>query len=617
MLVLAGPGTGKTEVLTRKIAYLVGHKIAEPNEILAVTFTNKAAGEMRDRLQNFISRKTIQKIWISTIHSAGCSILRKNGELTGLGSNFNIADATETQMLLNDASYDIAVMLRQSFNELKARTHEVAKEKANGKLSDEVKNSQLRALYARYQELLKFHRAVDFHDLVIEPVRFLSSNTEILKRYRSKSKFLLVDEYQDVNHAENRFIRLLAGDGCGLFVVGDDDQSIYGSWRFADTGIILNFEKDFENGISKPLDICFRSGEHIIQGALGLISHNDPNRKPKEIRCKHNDELIRVVKSAGYAREANWIAGYIEKRLIKGYRPSQFLVVAEQWDYMNRLAQELETRKIPILRRISSWLKAKSVGDILACLRLIVEPDSNLALRRCLEILGHGIGIKGIQTIRSIAIRKEISLWEVVKNSHHFRKLNRWQSSLLKFVNYLSDLEKEAKRKGIQKFIRFLAREMDNLEEPGVPEFLEYVRLLPPALTIEDLLQDIEKKRNRELEEGAVTADESEGCVALMTIHGAKGLGAYIVFVIGMEDGMFPNPTRDLHEQRRLAYVAMTRAEKRLFLCYSHIRRGRAGGNIPSYEPSIFLSEIPRKHIKELNLTGREWERAGNERVEE
>lgn len=585
LLVLAGPGTGKTEVLTHRIACFATQKKIPPDNILAITFSRKAAGEMKDRLSKIPGLEKTE-FHVSTLHAESLLILNSIGS----ARKFLVAD-DEARLLMKDAAEDIG--LTPNAKTLGFYHKKMNLLKANNVTSDKVTEQPLGAFYQRYEELLDFNNAIDLDGLVLKVVRTLTSgNSAICIHFNDH---LLVDEYQDINQTEYELIQILATNAASVFVVGDDDQSIYG-WRGADPKIIRNFANDFNDGQVEILTRSHRCPGHILAGAYAIVS-KDPLCIRKSICSSKGDgRSIRILFSKSWTVEAFWIIDWIKKYLSKdNTTPSDIVVLAKALNLADFLFGQLTSAGIrTAFWKSGGFLTDKDVLDILAHMRLVVDKDDNLALRRCLATkTGHGIGDVAQGKLRQIAEKTKSCLWEVVHNASKYQNLSRWQDQLSRFENELHKIEEECSKHAPEQVIESLAKRMGTSKLANVRKLQGFAKSLPEKPGIKDLLTDINKNRGIDLAGGGPRPETEEEAVAVMSLHSAKGLGYKVVFILGMDEGILPDPNQDECEQRRLCYVAMTRAKEELFLCHSKVRKGPAVKGHSFYSPSRFLREIP------------------------
>jgi len=589
ILVLAGPGTGKTEVLTHRIAYLISQKKTPPTELLAITFSRKAASEMIDRLKKFPSLEET-KLNVSTLHAESLSLLNAMGE----SRRFLVAD-DESRLLLRDAVEDVGSQF--DWKTLRKFETGIRLSKANDQIPDEVADPTLREVYRRYEELLDFNYAVDLDGLVLKVVRLSQNGNGDLHSIDFEGH-LLVDEYQDINQAEYKLIQMLAEKATSLFVVGDDDQSIY-TWRGANPKIIRNFEQDFQNGQVQILEQSHRCPGHILKGAYAIVS-KDPYCISKSLCSSKGDGApIHILLSKSWIVEAFWIVNWITDYLSKGdNKPSDVVILAKSLNFAEFLAEQLRLAKIAAtFWRSGGLLADKDVMDILAHLRLILDKEDNLALRRCLTTkTTFGIGDVAERQLRRLGEKHKKCLWEIAANAHQFEELRRWRSAIKDFAVAMKALETEVAKIKSYEAVQVISKRLGVDQRVNVKKFENFAKSLPEHSTIEDLLREINKIRGIDLAGGGPEPEAKEEAVAIMSMHSAKGLGYKIVFILGMDRGIMPDPNQDECEQRRLCYVAMTRAKEELFLCHSKARKGPAAKGHSFYKLSKFLIEIPKEH---------------------
>jgi len=593
LLVLAGPGTGKTEVLTHRISYLINKRNVPPDEILAVTFSRKAATEMVERLKKFLGLEK-EELHVSTLHAESLRLLNNIGE----SRKFLIAD-DEARLLIEDAAEDLGVS--QKAGTLRALEKKIKLFKANNQLPSEVKNEFLRKFYQRYEELLDFNGAIDLDGLVLKVVRALPSGN--ISFSNDQIRHMLVDEYQDINHAEYKLIQILAERAESLFVVGDDDQSIYG-WRGADPDIIRNFKQDFPSGQTEILEESHRCPGHILKGAYAIVS-KDPNCIKKPLYSSKGDgSLINILFSKSWSVEAMWITNWIKDYLSRGNtQPGDVVILTKTLNLAETLVEQLRLAKIKTTYwRSGGLFSDRNVLDILAHIRLIVNKKDNLALRRCIRTsTGYGIGHGAERKLRRIAENNNCSLWEVIVNVQRFRELRRWQGPFEKFVAKINKMTDKSSKLKLNEIVQFIAKEMATDRLSNVKKLRDFAKSLPEGTNLNEFLTELNKNRGVDLAGGGPEPETEGEAIAIMSMHSAKGLGYKIVFILGMDEKILPNLNQDEWEQRRLCYVAMTRAKKELFLCHAKMRKGPAAKGWSFYQPSRFLYDIPKEHIKVIN----------------
>ncbi|WP_066505664.1 DNA helicase PcrA [Abyssisolibacter fermentans] len=620
VLVLAGAGSGKTRVLTHKIAYLIKEKKVRPSNILALTFTNKAATEMKDRIERLLDMDT-RSLWAGTFHSICVRILRRDIERLGYNTNFVIFDSSDQktvvnncikEMNLNPKHYEVKAMISFISNQ---KNQLISPDKYINDFYSDFRERQKGELYALYQKKLKSNNALDFDDLIIKTIELFSNNEDILSYYQEKFKYILVDEYQDTNGAQYELIRLLGQKNKNVCVVGDADQSIYG-WRGADITNILEFEKEYPNTVLIKLEQNYRSTKNIL-AAANCVIENNLNRKKKDLwteaeegksLCKYNAE--------SEIEEAYFVTDRIQNISdIEGYDFNDFCILYRTNAQSRVLEEALIKRDIPY--KIIGGLKfydRKEIKDIVAYLRLIQNPLDNVSFRRIVNTPKRGIGLKTIEKVQNFCQITGERLYSAILDAEDIPGLSKGVATKLqnfslligKFIamkeimgvkelietiindiGYIKELqeqqtlEAESRIENIKEFISVAVNYEQKNEEPSLEDFLASI----------SLLSDVDK-----------TDETMQNTVSLMTIHSAKGLEFPIVFMTGMEESVFPLSRAmfeedELEEERRLCYVGITRAEKQLFL--THTDRRMLYGKSQYNSVSRFINEIPKDLIEE------------------
>lgn len=598
VLILAGPGTGKTEVLGHRIRYLIQEKNAQPSEILAITFTVKAAQEMFNRLKEFTNFDP-SGIRILTIHGESWRIVSQN-----LPDKTVIADDDEVMMVLKDTIEDLGI--QKSSKQLKKIRKAIELIKANNKLPIDLFHFQdeFFEIFQKYEHLLLFNRATDFGGILTTTNRLLR-DPAILKKCQSETEYLLVDEYQDINQAQFEFIRTLSHKALKLFCVGDDDQSIY-DWRGARADFILNFRQDFSGAEELFLQETRRCPENILKAAVNLISNTPQHkRRPKSIYAYHQDgDPVYILKSSSEKREALWIAAWIEKRLSHNtFSPQDIAIICRDIELAKYVVHELRERSIPVeYWREGALFKDSDVKDILAHLKIVVNPQNNLALRRCL--LSHSVrnvGGKRVALLRKNAQARNRAIWDILSSVYDQPRPQKWQLNIFEFMNWIQDLRKIAKNESVGVVVD---RVIEKLNPPKKNKYIEKLKNLANTsdMSVKGFLNEIITKRRLDLTGGGAEPEGEEKAVAVMSMHSSKGLTYKVVFIVGLEEGIFPKDMSNIEEERKLCYVAMTRAKKKLFLCTAKRRKGRAAQGLAFYDhSSIFLTEIYPCIVQQIN----------------
>ena len=634
VLVLAGAGTGKTAALTARLAHLMATRRAWPSEILAVTFTNKAAREMKERVGRIVGEAVEGMPWLGTFHSVAARMLRRHAELVGLQSNFTILDTDDQLRLLKQliSAADIdekrwpARMLGGLIDRWKNRGW--TPEQVDAGESQAYANGKGQLLYRQYQDRLKALNACDFGDLLLHMLVILRTRRDVLELYQQRFKYILVDEYQDTNQSQYLWLRLLAQERKNICCVGDDDQSIY-SWRGAEVANILRFEKDFPGAKIVRLEQNYRSTPHILAAASGLIAHNG-GRLGKTLWTDEADgEKVRVVGVWDGPEEARRVGDEIEAAERRGTRASAIAILVRA-QFQTR---EFEDRFIAIglpYRIVGGFrfYERAEIRDALAYLRIIAQPADDLAFERIVNTPKRGLGDKAVAKVHSLARASGVPLMQAAAQILDTDELTpqarramgnlvgdiaRWRQRLAELPHpelarlvldesgYTAMLQadRSAESAGRLENLAELTRAMEDYENLGA--FLEHVSLV------------MENDEAKEAEK-----------VTIMTIHAAKGLEFDTVFLAGWEEGVFPSQraldeggTASLEEERRLAYVAITRARRKCFIF--HAANRRIYGQWTSSIPSRFVTELPADHIQsEQTMSGGEslWRANWSERAD-
>jgi DNA helicase-2/ATP-dependent DNA helicase PcrA len=617
LLILAGAGSGKTRVLTYRIAYMIEEKGINPWNILAITFTNKAAKEMKERVGHLIG--STQDMWISTFHASCARILRKDIERLGdYKSNFVIFDTKDQEAVIKDCLKEL------NLNEKNFPFKAVSATISNAKnlLEDPIRFSQknmhdirsrkIADIYTLYQKKLKKNNALDFDDILFKVVELLANNPDILAYYQNKFKYIMIDEYQDTNFCQYRLVSLLAKQHQNLCVVGDDDQSIY-SWRGADIGNILNFEKDFPNAKVIKLEQNYRSTQTILDAANAVIKNNFGRKSKKLWTENETGGSIQFYNAMDEWGEANFISSEI-KQLQEAYgkRLNEFAVLYRTNAQSRVIEEAFMSHGIPY--RIIGGFKfydRKEVKDVIAYLRLIQNPDEDVSLKRIINIPKRGIGNTTLEAIQSYARQNDDSLFGALLSIDSIGGVSKKAlGNINEFVKLISGLMAAAEIKKPSEVLKELLDKsgyLDSLQKEGDEDSLtraENIRELLSA-TLEFESKNPDANLQQFLEQMALMSDidnlETEAeAVVLMTLHSAKGLEFPVVFMSGMEEGVFPSQRsyfeeHQMEEERRLMYVGITRARESLYLTAAFERTifGSTTYNIVSQ----FIKEIPKDLI--------------------
>ena len=604
-LVLAGAGSGKTRVLTERIVNLIDNGVS-PYNILAITFTNKAAKEMRTRVENKLGYET-NSIFIGTFHSFGLRILRENYVDIGYTSNITILDTDDVKAIvkriLKQNGYDPAKYeIRTIINKISSAKNDGISPNEYSKLFLNDLDIVIGLVYKEYTKLLKDNNSVDFDDLLLKPVELFKKNKSILEKYQERFKYILVDEYQDTNGIQYELCKLLAGKYKNIFVVGDANQSIY-SFRNADYRNILNFERDYKNAKVILLEENYRSTNNILKAANSVIKNNSEGKKLNLWSSKSDGELITYVRCEDEIKEANYVITKIKELVQQGYKYSD-MAVLYRTNAQSRVVEDAFVRNNIPHNIIGSYYfyNRKEIKDLIAYLKLIYNPNDSVSLERIINVPKRGIGIKSIENLRNKATSNNMSMFDAIDSGKELE----FKNIILKLQefslnNNLSDLIEEVLTTTGIRMEYELNKSLEN--EAKVENLNEFktVALMFEESGIYDLqtfLENIALVSDR----GQYNNDGDE--VSIMTLHSAKGLEFNIVFLLGMEEGLFPHnrsfdSLSDLEEERRLCYVGITRAKEKLYLLNARLRTifGKTSGTIESR----FVREIDEKLIDKLS----------------
>jgi len=610
-LVIAGAGSGKTKVLTHKIAYLIGEKNVKPWNILAITFTNKAANEMKERVKNLVGSNA-DDIWMGTFHSICVRILRKTIDRIGFDTSFVIFDTSDRKTMikkiLKEKNLDDKIFTDKSamYEISNAKNEMLTPEQYAGRVRGDFRKETIAEIYKSYQQRLKENNAIDFDDIINFTIDILLNNPDILEYYADKFKYVLVDEYQDTNKSQFTLVTLLASKFGNITVVGDNDQGIY-SFRGADISNILNFERDFPGTKIIKLEQNYRCTQSVLNAANEVIKNNETKYEKKLWTSNEAGSLPKVYRGDDEYDEANFIVQEINSlKRQEYYKYSDFAVLYR----MNTQSRSIEDilRREDIPYKIVGGLKfyeRKEIKDIIAYLRLIHNPADNLSLTRIINEPKRGVGKTSLDNIEQIANTNNISMYEVIKRADEFG-LNRVFANTREFISTMEELRIEKDTKLISELIK------DTLQKTGYTKALELENTVEAENRIENLdefltvaiefeEQSADNSLTEFLEGITLSSDldgmeDAENSVTLMTLHSAKGLEFPVVFLVGMEEGIFPGyksigEPKDLEEERRLCYVGITRAKEKLFMTCAKQRT--IFGSTSYNGISRFIKEIP------------------------
>ncbi|MDP4144595.1 MAG: DNA helicase PcrA [Bacillota bacterium] len=622
ILILAGAGSGKTRVLTHRIAYMVEDLKIWPSQILAITFTNKAAAEMKERVKALVG-EVVESMWVSTFHSSCVRILRREIDKLGYNKNFTIYD-----------SYDQKTLIKQCMAEVQINDKDITEQEVISKIGAQKDNlisaekfkrenernyklNKIADVYLLYQKKLKANNALDFDDLIYLTVELFKKHPDVLEFYQRKFKYIMIDEYQDTNKAQYEMAKLLASAHKNICVVGDDDQSIYG-WRGADIKNILDFEKDYSNAKVIKLEENYRSKANILNAANGVIANN-PHIHSKILRTSNEaGEKIKLYRAYSDLEEVEFIANEIKRAIDSGKIKFKEVAILYRTNAQSRLFEDaFIKRSIPY--RIIGGLKfydRKEIKDIMAYLKLINNPLDDVSLRRIINVPKRNIGDATVAKIQAFADEIEECLYSALLDSDNITTLSaRNLSSINKFVSIVNGFIRIKDEIKVSDLIKEVMNQTGYLEELKKSNELEdqtrienLQELVSAAVSFEESAED--KSLSAFLESTTLVADvdnydEDADSVVMMTVHSAKGLEFPLVFMVGMENGIFPgmaslNDNKEMEESRRLAYVGITRAKETLYMTSAQVRK--VFGRTVAYAESDFIAEIP-KELKEY-VTG-------------
>lgn len=601
LLVLAGAGSGKTKVLTTRIAYLIESGV-EPYNILAITFTNKAAKEMKERVFKLVGE--VKDIQISTFHSFGLYIIKRHYNLLGYERNFTILDGDDSLVLVKNIVKEMGLNTddynpKAIRNKISGAKNELVYPEEYEKYAGTDFEEIVCKVYKKYEERLKNNNSVDFDDLLILPIKLFSVYKDILKMYQERFKYILVDEYQDTNRVQYILVNMLAARYKNICVVGDNDQAIY-SWRGSDYRNILNFEKDYPDLKSVMLEENYRSTGNILKAANEVIKNNKI-RKDKNLWTKHEEgSKIRYHRASDEKDEASYVVKEIKNLLYDGVRREEIAVLYRTNAQSRNIEEAMLRENIPY-KVIGSFYfyNRKEIKDLISYLKLIYNKNDDISLVRIINVPKRGIGDKTISNLSDKSFKLNKCIYDVIETGkeQEFKKIieelkeNSKDATLTELVDLILDktgirkeletektVDAEIRLSNLEEFKSITRTYEENSDSPTLEEFLEEI----------SLVADMNEHKNE------------TNVVTLMTVHAAKGLEFDYVFVIGMEEGLFPHlnsmETEDLEEERRLCYVAITRAKKKLWLINAKSRM--IYGKHDNYFPSRFISEIPDEYLE-------------------
>ncbi len=619
LLIMAGAGSGKTRVLTHRIAYLLSEKDVAPRNVLAITFTNKAAREMKDRVKRLVGMDS-EQIWVSTFHSMCVRILRRDIDRIGYNRNFTILDSSDQlsvikqiikNLNIDPKKFDPRAMLGQISS---AKNELITPEAFNAEVGNFYER-QVGEIYAAYQKMLQKNQSLDFDDLIMQTIHLFKRIPEVLEYYQRRFQYIHVDEYQDTNHAQYYLVKQLANRFQNLCVVGDSDQSIY-RWRGADIQNILSFEKDYPTARTVFLEQNYRSTKAILEAANKVIQNN-PGRKPKTLWTENDDgKHINYFQGATEQEEALFVTDKIQELTRESGISPNDVAILYRTNAQSR-AIEATLMKSNISYQMvggQKFYERKEIKDLTSYLRLITNPDDDISFERVVNVPKRGVGKTSIDRLREYATKHDLSFFEAVKEVDFTGVSKKAANALDEFATLIRTLTQQ------QEFLTATDMVEAVLERTGYEKMLKTENTLESQSRLENLeefmtvTQDFEKVNEDKtlvafLTDLALIADidkvdeedpNNEEKITLMTLHAAKGLEFPVVFLIGLEENVFPHSRSmfdndEMEEERRLAYVGITRAEKELYLTHAKMRTlyGRTNMN----PISRFINEIPEDLI--------------------
>ena len=621
LLITAGAGSGKTKVLTCRIAHLLELGVA-PYRILAITFTNKAAKEMKERVTNLVGAQA-DSIWLSTFHSFCAKLLRFEIDgFHGYTRNFTIYDSSDQLVLVKDCLKklnldDKQFTPRSVLGTISSAKNVLMDAKAFAAKASDFYEQKVADVYALYQEKLRENNAVDFDDLLFLAVRLLQENEEVREKYQSRFQYILVDEYQDTNHAQYALTKILAARWRNICVVGDADQSIY-AWRGADIRNIIDFTRDYPDAASIKLEQNYRSTKTILHAANAVIDNNES--RPKKTLWTENPTGNKIIHYQAQTEhdEADYIAGVIYNRHEISHEPYGDMAILFRTNAQSRVLEEKLMRYAIPYTMVggTKFYDRKEIKDVLAYLRLLYNPEDSLSLTRIINVPKRNIGATTMEHVAAYAEAQGISLFEALSSTDEIPVTKRAKASLENFAAMIFDLLNDIEGKDVLSLIETVIKQtgygdMLDKEAEHDPQGESRKENVGEFLSVAKDYMDSNPEGNLQdfLENVALVSDvddfeSSDSKVTLMTLHAAKGLEFPVVFLTGLDEGLFPHSRTlmdpaQVEEERRLAYVGITRAERQLYVTNAVART--MYGRISAYMPSRFLAEIPPQFMEDYH----------------
>ncbi len=626
LLIMAGAGSGKTRVLTHRIAYLVVEKEVYPSKILAITFTNKAAREMRDRIDGLLGAGISESMWVSTFHSMCVRILRRNIDRIGISKNFSILDSSDQLSVVKNVLKQLNIDSKQF--EPRAILNAISSAKNECITADQYKaNSNpnnpyekvIAQVYEGYEKRLLKNQSLDFDDLIMTTIRLFERVPDVLEYYQNKFQYVHVDEYQDTNHSQYKLVQMLAQKFKNICVVGDSDQSIY-RWRGADIGNILSFEKDYPSAKVILLEQNYRSTQRILQAANEVIENN-ASRYPKKLRTENVEgEKIKLFKAGNEQQEAQFVVKTIKDLMEKENRTLDDFAILYRTNAQSRVMEEVLVKSNITYQIVggTKFYDRKEIKDLLAYLRLIANNDDDLSLARIINEPKRNIGATSFERIATYAIEQDRSIFDAMNEVVFMGLTPRAMTAVEKFRDLIEGFTK------MQEYLSVTELVEQVIDKTGYREMLQNEKTIEAESRLENIEEflSVTKAFEERSDDKSLVAfltdlalvadidsldkeDTSKGSIILMTMHSAKGLEFPVVFILGMEENIFPHSrslddAAEMEEERRLAYVGITRAEERLYLTCAQSRTlyGRSSFN----PPSRFLREISDNIIEQISI---------------
>ncbi|MGL5150930.1 MAG: DNA helicase PcrA [Clostridium sp.] len=618
VLILAGAGSGKTRVLTYRMAHMIEDLNIAPYKILAITFTNKAAKEMQERVKGLIGEKA-DSMWISTFHSTCVRILRREIDKLGYKSSFTIYDTSDQKTLINECIKNLGINEKDiTYQEIvgkigRAKDNLQSPESYMREHEGHFREKKIADVYTMYQKRMKENNALDFDDLISKSVELFKKNPDVLEFYQNKFQYIMVDEYQDTNRAQYELVKMLAQKNKNICVVGDDDQCIY-AWRGADISNILDFEKDYPNAKVIKLEQNYRSKGNILDAANVVIVNNS-NRKSKALRTEQEaGNKVKIYRAYADSDEGDFVAREITRAKDEDNRKNKDFAVLYRTNAQSRIFEEAFRRRGIAYKIVGGtrFYDRKEIKDMLAYLKVLVNPQDDISIKRIINVPKRSIGDATVSKLQQFAQEWELNLWDAIGEVRTIPNLTARNHSTIEVFSQLIESFMELKENlSVSMLIESILRDTGYLKE------LEQSKEIEDKSRIENLKElvsdAVEFEKNSEdktleayLEKVSLVQDtdkleEEDDHVVLMTLHSAKGLEFPVVFMVGMENGLFPSVTDleksdQMEESRRLCYVGITRAREELYMTSAEVRR--VFGKTVAYGQSDFINEI-KSELKE------------------